>query len=66
MLQIVLYASKWDKSFTGRAYGSNTDSFVLQFFLKPFKAQRFAPMDDADYDVVRDLAKILNLDLSTM
>lgn len=32
--------------------------------LKPFKAQSFAPMDDKDYDVVRDLAKILNLDLS--
>jgi len=34
--------------------------------LKPFKAQGFAPMADKDYDVVRDLAKILNLDLSKM
>jgi phosphonate transport system substrate-binding protein len=34
--------------------------------LKPFKAQSFAPMEDKDYDVVRDLAKILNLDLSKM
>ena len=34
--------------------------------LKPFKAQSFAPMEDKDYDVVRDLAKILNLDLNKM
>jgi phosphonate transport system substrate-binding protein len=34
--------------------------------LKPFKAQGFAPMQDKDYDVVRDLAKILNLDLNKM
>jgi phosphonate transport system substrate-binding protein len=34
--------------------------------LKPFKADGFAPMEDKDYDVVRDLAKILNLDLSKM
>lgn len=34
--------------------------------LKHFKAQRFAPMKDKDYDVVRDLAKILNLDLNKM
>jgi phosphonate transport system substrate-binding protein len=34
--------------------------------LKPFKAQSFAPMEDKDYDVVRDLAKILNLDLGKM
>lgn len=34
--------------------------------LKPFKAQGFAPMKDQDYDVVRDLAKILNLDLGKM
>lgn len=31
--------------------------------LKPFKAQGFSPMTDKDYDVVRDLAKILNLNL---
>jgi phosphonate transport system substrate-binding protein len=37
-----------------------------QSVLKPFKAQRFAPMKDQDYDVVRDLAKILNLDLNKM
>ncbi|MBY0341613.1 MAG: phosphate/phosphite/phosphonate ABC transporter substrate-binding protein [Rhodocyclaceae bacterium] len=32
--------------------------------LKPFKADGFGPISDKDYDVVRDLAKILNLDLS--
>jgi phosphonate transport system substrate-binding protein len=32
--------------------------------LKPFKADGFAPIADKDYNVVRDLAKILNLDLS--
>jgi phosphonate transport system substrate-binding protein len=37
-----------------------------QVVLKPFKAQRFAPMEDKDYDVVRDLAKVLNLDLNKM
>jgi len=37
-----------------------------QRVLKPFKAQRFAPMEDKDYDVVRDLAKVLNLDLNKM
>ncbi len=37
-----------------------------QKVLKPFKAQRFAPMADEDYDVVRDLAKLLNLDLNKM
>lgn len=34
--------------------------------LKPFKAQSFTPMEDKDYDVVRDLAKILDLDLNKM
>lgn len=34
--------------------------------LKPFKATGFAVMQDKDYDVVRDLAKILNLDLAKM
>ncbi|MBU1042210.1 MAG: phosphate/phosphite/phosphonate ABC transporter substrate-binding protein [Proteobacteria bacterium] len=34
--------------------------------LKPFKADGFAPIADKDYDVVRDLAKILNLDLAKM
>lgn len=34
--------------------------------LKPFKATGFAQMTDQDYDVVRDLAKILNLDLAKM
>lgn len=34
--------------------------------LKPFKATGFAIMEDKDYDVVRDLAKILNLDLAKM
>lgn len=32
--------------------------------LKPFKAEGFGPVSDQDYEVVRDLAKILNLDLS--
>ena len=34
--------------------------------LKPFKADGFAPITDTDYNVVRDLAKILNLDLAKM
>jgi len=34
--------------------------------LKPFKATGFAVMQDEDYDVVRDLAKILDLDLAKM
>jgi phosphonate transport system substrate-binding protein len=44
------------------AFYSAKDNRVL----KPFKAQGFAPMQDKDYDVVRDLAKILNLDLNKM
>jgi phosphonate transport system substrate-binding protein len=44
------------------AFYSARDKSVL----KPFKAQSFAPMEDKDYDVVRDLAKILDLDLSKM
>lgn len=34
--------------------------------LKPFKATGFAVMTDKEYDVVRDLAGILNLDLAKM
>lgn len=34
--------------------------------LEPLKAEGFVPISDADYDVVRDLAKILNLDLASM
>ena len=34
--------------------------------LKPLKADGFAPIEDRDYDVIRDLAKILNLDLAKM
>ena len=34
--------------------------------LKPFKATGFGPIKDSDYDVVRDLSKVLNLDLSKM
>jgi phosphonate transport system substrate-binding protein len=34
--------------------------------LKPFKADGFTAINDKDYDVVRDLAKILNLDLAKM
>jgi len=38
-----------------------------QEVLKTFKgATGFGPMADKDYDVVRDLAKVLNLDLSKM
>jgi phosphonate transport system substrate-binding protein len=32
--------------------------------LRPLKAEGFAPVTDGDYDVIRELAKILNLDLS--
>lgn len=34
--------------------------------LKPFKADGFTAINDRDYDVVRDLAKILDLDLAKM
>lgn len=34
--------------------------------LKNFKAEGFAPITDADYDVIRDMGKLLNLDFSTM
>jgi phosphonate transport system substrate-binding protein len=32
--------------------------------LKPFKADGFGPVTDADYDPIRDLAKLLQLDLN--
>jgi len=32
--------------------------------LKPFKADGFGPASDKDYDVIRELARILNLDLA--
>jgi phosphonate transport system substrate-binding protein len=32
--------------------------------LMPFKADGFGPIADKDYDVIRDLARLLNLDLS--
>ncbi|HVA45334.1 MAG TPA: phosphate/phosphite/phosphonate ABC transporter substrate-binding protein [Pirellulales bacterium] len=32
--------------------------------LEPLKAEGFAPVTDADYDSIRELAKVLNLDLS--
>ena len=32
--------------------------------IKPFKAEGFGPVTDQDYDVIRDLAGLLNLDLS--
>lgn len=32
--------------------------------LKPLKAEGFAPVQDLDYDVIRELAKLLDLDLS--
>jgi len=34
--------------------------------LKTFKAEGFAPVVDADYDVIRDMGKLLNLDFSKM
>ncbi|MDX1749128.1 MAG: phosphate/phosphite/phosphonate ABC transporter substrate-binding protein [Methylophaga sp.] len=34
--------------------------------LKNFKAEGFAPITDADYDVIRDMGKLLNLDFSKM
>jgi phosphonate transport system substrate-binding protein len=34
--------------------------------LKAFKADGFGPMADKDYDVIRDLARILNLDLAKL
>lgn len=34
--------------------------------LKNFKAEGFASIDDADYDVIRDMGKLLNLDLAKM
>jgi phosphonate transport system substrate-binding protein len=42
------------------AFLSVTDKEVL----KPFKAEGFGPVTDKDYDVIRDLAKVLGLDLS--
>ena len=32
--------------------------------LRPLKAEGFAPIAESDYDVIRELAKLLNLDLS--
>lgn len=34
--------------------------------LKNFKAEGFAPITDEDYDVIRDMGKLLNLDFSKM
>lgn len=34
--------------------------------LKNFKAQGFAPITDKDYDVIREMGKILNIDFATM
>lgn len=34
--------------------------------LKNFKAEGFAPIADKDYDVIRDMGKLLNLDFATM
>lgn len=34
--------------------------------LKTFKADGFAKIQDSDYDVVRDLTKVLNVDLTKM
>jgi phosphonate transport system substrate-binding protein len=32
--------------------------------LGPLKAEGFAPIDDQDYDSIRELARLLDLDLS--
>lgn len=48
------------KERTRQAFLSLSDPEVL----RPFKAEGFGPITDADYDVVRDLGKLLNLDLS--
>jgi phosphonate transport system substrate-binding protein len=45
------------------------DAFVKakdKSVLKPFKATGFGPVSDKDYDVVRNLANILGLNLSKM
>jgi phosphonate transport system substrate-binding protein len=34
--------------------------------LKNFKAEGFAPITDKDYDVIREMGKILNIDFATM
>jgi phosphonate transport system substrate-binding protein len=34
--------------------------------LKNFKAEGFAPVTDKDYDVIREMGKLLNLDFATM
>jgi len=34
--------------------------------LKNFKAEGFSPITDKDYDVIREMGKILNLDFATM
>ena len=39
---------------------------VLNMGLVPGEAPRFMPTDDADYDVIRETAKLLNLDLKKM
>jgi phosphonate transport system substrate-binding protein len=44
------------------AFINLTDKDVL----KAFKADGFGPMTDKDYDVIRDLARILNLDLAKL
>lgn len=45
-----------------KAFVSLKDKAVL----KTFKAEGFAPITDSDYDVIRDLAKVLKLDLAKM
>jgi phosphonate transport system substrate-binding protein len=42
------------------AFLNLTDKEVL----RPFKADGFGPITDKDYDVIRELAKVLNLDLN--
>jgi phosphonate transport system substrate-binding protein len=45
-----------------RAFLELTDRSIL----KPFKADGFGAVNDKDYDVIRELARILNLDLTKM
>lgn len=46
-----------------------SDAFVSledKEVLSNFKAEGFAPIEDADYDVIRDMGKLLGLDFATM
>ena len=34
--------------------------------LESFKAEGFGPIEDADYDIIRDMGSLLGLDFATM